>query len=145
MSEVWFSEGEQKKWIFSGDGFGVEFDTEAEARRAMAIATEKTGEQVIAESAMALLPVLREAFKDLVALQNLWTVEDLAAMIAVAATTGADIADYPLAWWVSVGTTFTALMVFLATPIPSIGQTPNEVLVRRNWRTFQLPAMQNQE
>ncbi len=124
------------------DGSYRVFETEQEAKRAMVIAAEQTAEQVIAEAAAKLLPTLREAFKDLVALQNLWQVEDIGTVLAVAAKTGSDVADLPLAYWVSIGTTFTALMMFLETPIDSIGQTPNEVLVRRNWRNFKLPGAQ---
>jgi hypothetical protein len=122
------------KWIFFDGATKHHFDTEREARRAMAIAEQKTGEQEIIEQANALIPVLRDAFMRLQALHNLWVVEDVSGTILKHQETGEDIADHPLAYWQALGTVFTGLLKFMETPLDPIKQTPNQVLTRRNWR-----------
>ncbi len=110
------------------------FASEAEMQRGMALMEQNTGEQEIIDQAQKLIPLLRDAFRDLLALQNLWLVEDVNTIIAEHMATGEDIANWPLDYWVAIGTTFTELLMFMEKPIESIGQTPNQVLTRRNWR-----------
>ena len=130
---VWQS-GENDQWYANVDGQNIPFDSEQEAYRFMELLKQNTSEQEIIEQAQKLIPVLRDAFRDLLALQNLWLVEGINATIVEHMATGEDIANWPLDYWVAIGTTFTELLMFMETPIDSIQQTPNQVLTRRNWR-----------
>lgn len=130
---IWQS-AEDGQWYWNTDGRNIPFDTEQEAKHAMAVAEQKSGEQEIVEQANALIPVLRDALMRMQALANLWAVEDIGAVIAEHKVTGEDIADHPVAYFEAIGTVFTELLTFMGTPIESIQQTPNEVLTRRNWR-----------
>lgn len=131
MVDIWESAGH---WYVANGDREYQFDTEQEARRGMALLEQNTGEQEIIEQAQKLIPVLRDAFRDLLALQNLWQVEDINTIIAEHMATGEDIANWPLDYWVAIGTITTELLMFMERPIDSIQQTPNQVLTRRNWR-----------
>ena len=132
-----------EQWMLRQDDGGVlYFATETEAERAMKLMSEKTAEQEIVMQIEAILPQLREVFGRLKELSDMWHVDDMDAAIKMATEKGADVADMPLAYWVSMGATFRALMAFLETPVAEVGQTPKEVLTRRNWRTYQVKAVQ---
>ena len=127
------------------DGSYQIFDTEAEARHAMALASEPTAEAVILAAIDRLLPVLRDAFKDLIALQNTWQVNDINATIMATIMAGTDVEDTPAKRLYALGVTFTELFDFLNRIIATIGITPNQALNRINWRNYELPAPPNAE
>lgn len=132
------AKGEQ--WMLRMDDGGVAyFATLAEAERELRIMAEKTAEQEIVERIDTILPQLRDVFAQLKTMSDMWHVDGVDVAIKEAAGKGEDLADMPLAYWLSMGATFTALMEFLETPIAGIGQTPKEVMTRRNWRTYPVP------
>lgn len=122
------------------DGSVEYFAAQAAAERAMKIMSEKTAEQEIVKAIEEILPQLRDVFAKLKTMSELWHVDDIDVAIKAAAVEGVDLADMPVSFWVSMGATFTALMAFTETPIAAIGQSPKEVMTRRNWRTFQIPT-----
>ncbi len=140
---VWQSES-NGKWYFSFEGGALEFDTEQEARQAMATANEQTGEAVILAAIDKLIPILRDAFKELIALQNTWSVNDISASVAAALAANEDVENTPATRLYALGVVFTELFTFLNTPIASVGITPNQALNRINWRNFTLPTGGNQ-
>lgn len=80
-----------------------------------------------------MLPTLREALKDLRALQEVWLVNGMAEQVvaAVTATPPTPIAGYAAADWAAWGTVLTELLGWLDTPIAALGVTPRQILQKR--------------
>ncbi len=110
----------------------------------MALETEQTGEAVVIAAIDKLMPVLRDAFKELIALRNTWEVNDINAAIATALATQTDVENTPAARMYVLGIIFTELDGFLNRVVPAVGITPNQALNRINWRNYQLPKQEAQ-
>ena len=93
-----------------------------------------TAEDEIAQTVMLeMLPTLRDALKNLRALQEVWLVNGMAQTVAAAvtATPPTPIAGYAAADWAAWGTVLTELLAWLDTPIVTIGATPRQILQKR--------------
>ncbi len=135
-------EAEDGTWVLFDGVTKHHFATQQEAIRAMALATEQTGEAVVLAAIDKLMPVLRDAFKDLIALRNTWEVNDINTAIATALATQTDVENTPAARLYVLGVVFTELDEFLNRVVPSVGITPNQALNRINWRNYQLPSQE---
>ena len=77
------------------------------------------------------LPALRTQFGALRDMQMVWQDNDMAKKVEVAMKSGQPLAGYSAEDWIAWGTVFTALTMFLETPIETIGKSPRQVLNKR--------------
>ncbi len=122
-------------WIFFDGVDKHRFDTEQEARLAMAAmeASEKSIEaELAAKITGELLPKLRELFAAMTAMQLAWQDNEMSAIIADAAQAQTAIVGFSPETWALWGETFNALQGWLETENAALGGVkPRTVLMRR--------------
>ncbi len=78
------------------------------------------------------LPMLNQALAHMLALQQVWIVNDIEAEIIAAATAGEPLAGFSPADWAIWGEALRQTFTWLDTPIEAMGgKTPRQAFVRR--------------
>ena len=123
------------RWVFhTGDDYQY-FNSEQEARIAMAVSTvsEQPLEVEFAQTIVGeFLPNLRKLYLAMVAMQVQWQDEEFQAALAEAALSETPLAGYPAATWQKWGTALLLLQGFLEAEQATLGgETMRTVLMRR--------------
>ena len=123
------------RWVFHDGSEYFYFDSEQEARIAMAISTvsEQPLEiEFVQRIVGEFLPGLRALYLAMVAMQVQWQDEEFQAALASAAQAGTPLAGYPAATWATWGQALLLLQGFLEAEQATLGgETMRTVLMRR--------------
>lgn len=123
------------RWVFHDGETYQYFNSEQEARNAMAVSTvseqplEIEFVQVIVSD---FFPALRKLYLAMVAMQVQWQDEEFQAALVAAAQAGTPLAGYSAATWQKWGTALILLQQFLEVEQATLGgETMRTVLMRR--------------
>lgn len=122
------------------DGSAMTFDSEQEARTAMAAieASEQPVEIEFVGHIVELMRTLRASYNTMIAMQVEWQGDQFQEALATAATEGTLLAGYPAIWWQEKGAMLQLLQQWLDTPQEQLaGRTPKSILIARNIATVQ--------
>jgi len=123
------------RWVFHDGETYQYFDSEQEARTAMAVSTvsEQPLEVEFVQTIVSeFFPALRKLYLAMVAMQVQWQDEEFQAALAAAALSETPLAGYSAATWQKWGTALLLLQGFLEVEQATLGgETMRTVLMRR--------------
>lgn len=97
------------------------------------VAGQMTAAEEIANTVVSqTLPMLNQALAHMLALQQVWIVNDIEGEIVAAATAGEPLAGFSAADWAVWGEALRQTFTWLDTPIAELGnKTPRQAFVKR--------------